>query len=41
MGQKLKLSFENQVPRGFSYRNKIAGYLVTLVLILCLIYGIT
>lgn len=30
MGQKLKLSFENQVPHGFSYHNKIAGYLVTL-----------
>lgn len=33
MGQKLKLSYENEGPPGFSYHllvTKMAGYLVTL-----------
>lgn len=42
MGQKLKLSFENQVPPSFSFHNKMASYLVTLALTLpCLVFGVT
>lgn len=42
MGQKLKLSLENQVPPSFSYHNKVASYLVILAPTLrCLFSGIT
>lgn len=42
IGQKFELPFENQVLPGFSYHNRMAGYLVTLSLaFLCLVPGIT